>query len=365
MHILVTADAVGGVWTYTRELVLGLLQHGHQVTLVSFGPAPSVSQTSWTKHERLAFCSTSFPLEWMQNADAGVRESVEFLEQLVLDRQPDLLHSNQFCYGRLKCAIPKVVVAHSDVLSWWEGVHGGTPPASQWLHGYKNLVSDGLQSCDTVVAPSQWMLHKMREHYGDSFDGRVIHNGRSTSGFTPTVPKSDYILSVGRIWDEAKQIRLLLSKNLRVPVKIAGSLQHPEHGSFFSYEQSESNFEFCGEQNEAELCSLYSNCAAYVATSRYEPFGLALVEAALSGCALILNDIPSFRELWGDAAFYFRRNDPESMAEAILTLSQNSSAREAFASRALQCANARFNASRMVSQYEELYRNLIERRTNA
>ncbi len=33
MHILVTADTLGGVWTYTRELVTGLVRHGERVTL--------------------------------------------------------------------------------------------------------------------------------------------------------------------------------------------------------------------------------------------------------------------------------------------------------------------------------------------
>ena len=41
MHVLVTADTVGGVWTYTRELVTGLATRGIHVTLVSFGGIPT------------------------------------------------------------------------------------------------------------------------------------------------------------------------------------------------------------------------------------------------------------------------------------------------------------------------------------
>ena len=44
----------------------------------------------------------------------------------------------------------------------------------------------------------------------------------------------------------------------------------------------------------------------YAATARYEPFGMEVLEAALSRCAIIANDIPSFREIWGDDAIYFR-----------------------------------------------------------
>ena len=47
MHVLITADTVGGVWTYTQELVSGLVQRDVRVTLVSFGRMPSPEQTEW------------------------------------------------------------------------------------------------------------------------------------------------------------------------------------------------------------------------------------------------------------------------------------------------------------------------------
>ena len=56
MHVLVTADTVGGVWTYTRELVTGLARRGIRVTLVSFGEIPAAKQTEWLTragHRRL------------------------------------------------------------------------------------------------------------------------------------------------------------------------------------------------------------------------------------------------------------------------------------------------------------------------
>ena len=66
---------------------------------------------------------------------------------------------------------------------------------------------------------------------------------------------------------------------------------------------------FRGELNEAELRHLYTRASIFVGTSRYEPFGLSPLEAALSRCALLLNDIPSFREIWGESACYFQTND--------------------------------------------------------
>ena len=104
---------------------------------------------------------------------------------------------------------------------------------------------------------------------------------------------------------------------------------------------------------------MYAGSAAYAATSRYEPFGLALLEAALSKCALILNDIPVFRELWGDTAFYFNRNDADSLADAVSLVCEDVSLREEFGELAFERARSRFNPQRMIQEYEQAYESLV------
>src|SRR4051812_24093839 len=119
MHVLVTADAVGGVWTYTRELITGLVQRGFRITLVSFGEIPTVEQTEWLQPLPVDFRPTAFRLEWMQDAEDDFHLSVEYLQAVIDEVRPDLLHLNQYGYGDIDCAVPRIVVAHSDVFSWW------------------------------------------------------------------------------------------------------------------------------------------------------------------------------------------------------------------------------------------------------
>src|SRR5689334_13561947 len=115
MHVLVTADTLGGVWTYTRELVTGLHARGHRVTLVSLGEIPTPEQSAWLNGlDRVDFRSTAFRLEWMQDSEADLRASSDFLLALIDEVRPDLLHFNQFYYGDLSCDLPRLVVAHSD-----------------------------------------------------------------------------------------------------------------------------------------------------------------------------------------------------------------------------------------------------------
>src|SRR5438067_10680749 len=106
MHVLVTADTIGGVWTYARELISGLVRRGVGVTLVSFGEIPSPAQTERLDGLRgVDFRPTAFRLEWMQEAPQDLAASTEFLLNVVDEVKPDLLHLNQFCYGNLPCDV--------------------------------------------------------------------------------------------------------------------------------------------------------------------------------------------------------------------------------------------------------------------
>src|ERR1041385_6263742 len=163
MHILMTADTVGGVWTYTHELVTGLLRRGHRVTLVSIGGHPTPEQMQWMKGlESLAYFPTAYRLEWMQESVNDIEQSSEWLDRLIQQVEPDLLHFNQYAYGALPTHIPKIVVAHSDVVSWWVNTREEDPPETSWLRWYRGLVSNGLSGANAVIAPSEWMLNALK-----------------------------------------------------------------------------------------------------------------------------------------------------------------------------------------------------------
>jgi len=368
MRVLLTTDTVGGVWSYTRELATGLVRHGVEVTLVSFGHMPEPRQLSWTEGQRnLDFRPTGFKLEWMQDSAEDVALSSQYLLDIIRETRPDLLHFNQFCYGGLPVSLPKIVVAQSDVVSWWVAVHVVEPPHSNWMIWYRDTVWRGLQGATIVLAPSRWMLSQIEAHYGPQPRGGVICNGRNPQWFNPRGDKDNLVLAVGRLWDAAKQVALVSHHDCGWPVIIAGETQHPDQ--VYRGESKpiicEGTLELKGRQSEQQLQLLFSRAAIYAATSRYEPFGLALVEAALSRCALVVNDLPSFRELWGETAYYFRTNDAIALRDAIVTLSRDAVLRRQYAELAYQRARRRFSADRMVEEYLVLYEGLAERRACA
>jgi len=360
MHILMTTDTAGGVWTYTRELARGLTLRGDRVTLVSFGPPPTREQKSWLEDAPdVTFLETNFRLEWMQDSAEDIDASRQWLRAAVARVRPDLVHLNQYAYGDLDYGVPKLIVAHSDVVSWWVSVHRELPRENPRLRWYCDLVVRGISHADAVVAPSQWMLDALRRYYVWPDCAGVIHNGRDGAFFSHQMTKEDFVLSVGRVWDQGKQVSLLGRTRFPVPVYVAGPDRPPE-GTGSSAFAEHPGIRILGACSEEQLRSWYARASTYAATSRYEPFGLAPLEAALSRCALVANDIPVFHELWGDAAFYFRANDAGSLGSAVRFLQAHADLRQHFAERAYERAAQKFSTARMLDQYQQLYRTLLE-----
>jgi len=361
MHVLITSDTVGGVWTYTRELVAGLASRGHKITLVSFGKLPSPDQTLWLRSlATVDYRPTEYRLEWMEVAERDIEESRRYLDLLVREIQPDVLHFSQYCYGDIDADVPRIVVAHSDIVSWWVGVHNCEPDNAPWMRRYRERVTNGLRGADLVVAPSQWMLDAVARHYLPLERAAVIYNGRSPELFAPDQRKTDFALSVGRIWDEGKYVSLLLQAAQPLETKIVGWTREPGQEAK-DLPACPPNVELLGPRSQDELRSLYAQASIYVATSRYEPFGLSPLEAAFSSCALVMNDIPVFHELWGDAATYFRKGDPAELSRALIELRGDPELRDQLASKAFLRACQRFTAARMVAEYESAYHQVAAR----
>jgi glycogen(starch) synthase len=363
MRLLITTDTIGGVWTYTRELVSGLLRRGHQVTLVSFGRVPTRQQTCWMAGlPGLDFLPTGFRLEWMQDSQGDIAASTEFLQSLVETVKPELLHLNQYCYGSLNSDVPRLVVAHSDVVSWSVAVRGSEPEDSSFTRWYRRIVSDGVAGATAVVGITRFMLQNVARYFACPRQSTVIHNGRSPELFDPRRQKEDVVLSAGRLWDEAKQTSLLLRAKVGCPVWIAGEQRHREQGD---PGLASKPAECLGVLEEDEIGERLARAAIYAATSRYEPFGLAPVEAAFSACAIVANDIEPFHELWGDNVSYFPRNDVHGLGAVIAKLRADQSLRLEMSQRARECALNRFIAERMVDEYIALYARLINQRSEA
>jgi glycosyltransferase involved in cell wall biosynthesis len=102
----------------------------------------------------------------------------------------------------------------------------------------------------------------------------------------------------------------------------------------------------------------YAQASIFVAPSRYEPFGLAALEAALAGCALVLGDLPTLRELWTGAAMFVPPDDRDQLRQALASLIEDDERRAALGGLAKDRA-ASFSAARMTAAYRNVYAEVI------
>ena len=351
MRLLITTDTVGGVWSFGLELAKGVLQVGDSVALVSFGAPAAAAQaaecenlrTEWNEH--FEFIDTGMPLEWMQENERCLERGAEVLQRIAQSFGAELLHCNQFCYGAAMLGIPTVITAHSDVFSW--GRSCGQPLApSNWLSRYRQLVQSGLDRADAVAAPTPWMLKALRQEFSFNCPAKVIPNGCSMR--TPR-PGNRQLRAVtaGRLWDRGKGLSVLHALPSPMPIAIAGETHYGD----VAVEVPE-GVAICGALQREELLQLFAESAVYLCTSLYEPFGLAALEAAMCGCAVVARDVPSLREVWGDAASYFQNAEELS----LLLHSFYEDPRKLQTARALAWHHAqRYTREAMVQRYRELY----------
>lgn len=113
-----------------------------------------------------------------------------------------------------------------------------------------------------------------------------------------------------RLWEAGADATLVIAGRTGWMVSdlVSRLRSHPEQGRrLFWLEDSSDEY----------LQEVYAACACLVAASRGEGFGLPLVEAAQRGMPIIARDLPVFREVAGDHAFYFADDAPQALADAI------------------------------------------------
>jgi glycosyltransferase involved in cell wall biosynthesis len=314
-RVLMTADTVGGVWTYAIELCRALAARDHEIVLATMGGLPTLAQ----RREALAIegvelCPSAYKLVWMDDPWRDVDAAEDWLKELAERFRPDIVHLNDLGHGDADWPAPVLIVGHSCVLSWWQAVHG-EPAPREWGRYYRRVRAN-LRAADLVVAPTAAMLDALQRHYGPLNATRVIANGKRARR-SADLEKSPLVFSAGRVWDEGKNVAALARAASRIawPVAVAGENRRAD-GTTVAFD----NVRMLGPLDRDALAEWYARASIYAAPARYEPFGLGILEAAAAGAALVLGDIPSLREIWGNAALFVDPDDDDALARAVTSL---------------------------------------------
>jgi glycogen synthase len=345
-RILLTTDVVGGVWDFCITLAGGLRSAGDDVVLLALG-SPTHAQRHAADSAGAQLVSLPLKLEWMTDSAIDVALTRNLVGQVARQVGADIVHANQFAAACADVDVPVVLTLHSDVLSWRRSTLGATDVPPEW-QSYTALVREALARADHVVSVSRFLADEVMDLYRVPRNIEVVHNGWPTPAEISPL-RTRATVAAGRIWDAAKNISLIAEAATGWqpgPVFLAGETSHPDGGTV----TAPSQLTQVGFLNQQELGSLLDESRVYVSAAKYDPFGLLPLQAALHGCSLVLSDIPSYREVWGDTATYFRSGDAHDLREKWQAVLEGPTDR-----RALTRASRDLTVARMLDRYLDLY----------
>jgi glycosyltransferase involved in cell wall biosynthesis len=350
-RVLLATDAVGGVWVYSVELARALGQFGIEAVLAVMGP--SLDERRREEAAGLRVIDTGLPLDWLETSPAELRRSGDVLAELAIREGVDLIQtSSAALLANTQFDQPCVAVQHSCVATWWAAVKG-TPMPDEFLWR-RELVESGLNRASAVVAPSVAFAADTARTYQLSTPVLSVPNGRRTM-LPRDLPRGDFVFTASRLWDEGKNVATLdrAAAGLSIPFQAAGPLKGP-NGAAIALDHVHA----LGELSHSRIGGLLAARPVFASAALYEPFGLSVLEAAEAGCALVLSDIPTHREVWGDAAVFVPARDHAAFAAAIERLFANAAQRHDLGERARARA-ALYTPERTARAMAEIYAGVL------
>jgi len=235
------------------------------------------------------------------------------------------------------------------------------PPLSQVSANKKGLA----QRAARIIAISENTKKDIVRIFGIDPDKiRVIHIGLS-----PLPPAHDggislperYLLFVGQRYEYknflplAKSIRRILIRQDISLVCFGGTgWTRNESEKLKEWEIADRVVALSGD--DRLLAHLYRNAVAFVCPSRYEGFGIPVLEAMACGCPVVSSNASSLPEVGGDAVSYFSPDDEASIEEAVERIVSDADFRKGLVERGI-LQSRKFTWARAVDRIGEVYQD--------
>ncbi len=178
---------------------------------------------------------------------------------------------------------------------------------------FKTFVPRAARKAVRVLTVSERTRRDLRELYGLADERIVVTPNGVDPAFTPsnTLLQGDYVLVVGAVQERKNPLAALAAaEEVGLPLVVAG----PRKDEALARELEQRGARVVGYVEQDELVRLYQGAACLVQPSRYEGFGLPVLEAMASGTPVVAAPEPALREVAGDAAVWA---DESGLAEGI------------------------------------------------
>jgi glycosyltransferase involved in cell wall biosynthesis len=215
-------------------------------------------------------------------------------------------------------------------LSWLHPEAGTPQPLARFL---APVVERSVDSAATVFTVSEAVRREVIDHYSVPADRVIVASNAAADHFHAAVPLDDdalvtfglrrpFILSVGTI-EPRKNLQVLFEALRLLPPSLQLGVVGRSGWDGPSILRTVEELGLAGRVvrlgfvPDESLPRLMASAAAVVYPSRYEGFGLPVIEALATGTPVVASDLPVFREVGGASVLYFDPVDSVDLAETI------------------------------------------------
>lgn len=198
-----------------------------------------------------------------------------------------------------------------------------------------------LRKSQNVIAVSQFTKNEVSANCGVALDKILVsYNGVNPDEYTKLKgARRDIDLLYVATFEPRKNHMSLLRALRHIEEKLSVVLVGRDLGELNSLIPEINYLNMSGKHRitviesvgDSELIDIYSRSKVFISPSKFEGFGIPLIEAAVSGCKITCSDIQVFREILGEYPRYFEAGDIESIGFALKQVYEDESAESDFA----------------------------------
>jgi len=295
------------------------------------------------------------------------------LKRIVNEKSVEVIHTHQAVDG-LHAYLTKKITGVKIVMSF----HGHIPSLKD-----DSTLKFLIPRMDANIAVSNSFLKRLSEEikFNTSRNFHVIYNGIDIRKFYPTDKKfrrelnlKDTDVLLGMVGNFNNDVRDQLTICKTLP-----SILRKYSNAHFAFVGGKSEnyprffddcFNFCKENHlldrvhfvgaRIDINDVLNSLNIFVYSSNHDTFGIAVIEAMISGLPIIINDLPALLEVTnnGKYASVFKSKSPEDLENKIITIIKNESERNKQADSGKEWAFKQFNIVNHIENLKKLYLSL-------